>query len=312
MKGIILAGGSGTRLYPITKTISKQLLPIYDKPMIYYPLSVLMMAKIKDILIISTPNDLPKFKDLLGDGSNFGINLSYKEQKEPNGLAQAFVIGEDFIGNDDVAMILGDNIFYGKELEEKLFDALINLENGKASVFGYEVDDPNRFGVVSFDEKGNAISIEEKPLIPKSNYAVTGLYFYDNRVIDFAKKLKPSKRGEYEITDINKIYLENKELSVELLDKSFSWFDTGTFDGLITASNFVKNIEQSGEMISYIEEIAFKNGWIDIEILKTIGESMKNNDYGKYLLALADSIDRGDNNETNKNRVRRLLYNRAR
>jgi len=312
LKGIILAGGSGTRLYPITKTVSKQLLPIYDKPMIYYPLSILMMAKIRDILIISTPNDLPKFKDLLGDGSKIGINLSYEVQEEPKGLAQAFTIGENFIGDDDVAMILGDNIFYGNGLKEKLDSALNNLKVGKASVFGYEVSDPNRFGVVSFDKLGNTISIEEKPMVPKSNYAVTGLYFYDNRVINYAKNLKPSARGELEITDINKIYLSSNELSVEILDNSFSWFDTGTFDSLNSASNFVKNIEETGKMVSYIEEIAFNNGWIEYENLISIGESMKNNSYGKYLISLVNSISGGKENETNKNRVRWLLYNRTR
>ena len=288
MKGIILAGGSGTRLYPITKEISKQLLPIYDKPMIYYPLSVLMLAGIRDILIISTPTDTPKFKNLLGDGSNFGVKLSYEVQPEPKGLAQAFTIGEEFIGNDSVAMILGDNIFYGNGLQEKLMNAIKNTEKGLASVFGYNVPDPERFGVVEFDEGGKVVSIEEKPEKPKSNYAATGLYFYDNRVIEYAKNLKPSARGELEITDINKIYLKNKELSVEVLGRGYSWLDTGTFDSLNEASDFVKTVQKNGQMIACIEEIAYLNGWIDSDTVREIGEGMKKNSYGKYLLELAD------------------------
>jgi len=288
MKGIILAGGSGTRLYPITKEISKQLLPIYDKPMIYYPLSVLMLAGIRDILIISTPNDTPKFKNLLGDGSNFGVNLSYEVQPEPKGLAQAFTIGEKFIGDDNVAMILGDNIFYGNGLQEKLASAIKNTEKGLASVFGYNVPDPERFGVVEFDKEGKVISIEEKPLKPKSNYAATGLYFYDNRVIEYAKNLKPSARGELEITDINRIYLENNELSVEVLGRGYSWLDTGTFDSLNEASDFVRTVQKNGQMIACIEEIAYLNGWINSDTVRQIGESMKKNAYGQYLIELAD------------------------
>ena len=288
MKGIILAGGSGTRLYPITKEISKQLLPIYDKPMIYYPLSVLMLAGIRDILIISTPTDTPKFKNLLGDGSKFGVKLSYEVQPEPKGLAQAFTIGEKFIDKDNVAMILGDNIFYGNGLQEKLTNAMKNTEKGLASVFGYNVPDPERFGVVEFDNDGKVVSIEEKPLKPKSNYAATGLYFYDNRVIEYAKNLKPSARGELEITDINKIYLANSELSVEVLGRGYSWLDTGTFDSLNEASDFVKTVQKNGQMIACIEEIAYLNGWINSDMVREIGESMKKNSYGQYLLELSD------------------------
>lgn len=288
MKGIILAGGSGTRLYPITIETSKQLLPIYDKPMIYYPLSVLMLAGIKDILIISTPQDTPRFEHLLGDGSKFGINLSYAVQPEPKGLAQAFTIGEDFIGEDNVCMILGDNIFYGNGLQEKLYNARKNVENGMATIFGYYVNDPERFGVVEFDENGKAISIEEKPEKPKSNYAATGLYFYDNSVVDFAKNLKPSARGELEITDINKIYLEREKLSVETLGRGFSWLDTGTFESLNEASNFVKLNQSNGQMISCLEEIAYRNGWISNEKVIEIGESMKKNAYGQYLLSMVE------------------------
>ena len=288
MKGIVLAGGSGTRLYPITKEISKQMLPIYDKPMIYYPLSVLMLAGIRDILIISTPQDTPKFMNMLGDGSNYGINLSYRVQPEPKGLAQAFTIGEEFIGNDNVAMILGDNIFYGNGMQEKLVNAIKNTEKGLASVFGYKVPDPERFGVVEFDENGRVVSIEEKPLNPKSDYAATGLYFYDNRVVDYAKKLKPSARGELEITDINKIYLQNNELSVEVLGRGYSWLDTGTFDSLNEASDFVRSIQKNGQMIACLEEIAYLNGWIDKEAVRNIGESMKKNSYGRYLIELSE------------------------
>ena len=288
MKGIILAGGSGTRLYPITIETSKQLLPIYDKPMIYYPLSVLMLGGIKDILIISTPQDTPRFEHLLGDGSKFGINLSYAVQPEPKGLAQAFTIGADFIGDDRVAMILGDNIFYGDGLKRKLTNAIKNTEKGLATIFGYYVPDPERFGVVEFDENGKAISIEEKPEKPKSNYAATGLYFYDNSVVEYAKNLKPSARGELEITDINKIYLNEEKLSVETLGRGFSWLDTGTFESLNEASNFVKLIQDNGQMISCLEEIAYRNGWISKEKVLEIGESMKKNAYGQYLLSMVE------------------------
>lgn len=287
MKGIILAGGSGTRLYPITKEISKQMLPIYDKPMIYYPLSVLMLAGIRDILIISTPQDTPKFERMLGDGSNYGIKLSYKVQEEPKGLAQAFTIGEEFIGKENVAMILGDNIFYGNGLQDKLHSAMKNTEKGLASVFGYNVPDPERFGVVEFDNAGRVVSIEEKPEHPKSNYAATGLYFYDNRVIDYAKNLKPSARGELEITDINKIYLANKELSVEVLGRGYSWLDTGTFDSLNEASDFVRSVQKNGQMIACLEEIAYLNDWVDAETIRKIGEGMSKNSYGKYLIELS-------------------------
>ena len=304
MKGIVLAGGSGTRLYPITKQISKQMLPIYDKPMIYYPVSVLMLAGIRDILIISTPQDISRFENLLGDGSKFGINLTYKVQEEPKGLAQAFTLGEEFIGEDNVAMILGDNIFYGNGLQKKLKNAIKNTEKGIASVFGYNVPDPERFGVVEFDKNGKVVSIEEKPIHPKSNYAATGLYFYDNRVIEYAKSLKPSARGEYEITDINKIYLKNGELSVEVLGRGYSWLDTGTFDSLNDASDFVRSVQKNGQMIACLEEIAYINGWIDSETVREIGEGMSKNSYGKYLISLSQadlSVDpvrvfsRGDN-----------------
>lgn len=304
MKGIVLAGGSGTRLYPITKQISKQMLPIYDKPMIYYPVSVLMLAGIRDILIISTPQDISRFENLLGDGSKFGINLTYKVQEEPKGLAQAFTLGEEFIGDDNVAMILGDNIFYGNGLQKKLKNAIKNTEKGIASVFGYNVPDPERFGVVEFDKNGKVVSIEEKPEHPKSNYAATGLYFYDNRVIEYAKSLKPSARGEYEITDINKIYLKNGELSVEVLGRGYSWLDTGTFDSLNDASDFVRSVQKNGQMIACLEEIAYINGWIDSETVREIGEGMSKNSYGKYLISLSQtdlSVDparvfsRGDN-----------------
>ena len=286
MKGIILAGGSGTRLYPVTQIISKQMLSIYDKPMIYYPLSVLMLANIRDILIISTPDDTPKFKKMLGNGSRFGIKLSYKVQEEPKGLAQAFIIGEDFIGDDTVAMILGDNIFFGNGLQQKLSKAIINAKNGLGTVFGYHVLDPERFGVVEFDKNGKVVSIEEKPKIPKSNYAATGLYFYDNRVIEYAKSLKPSKRGELEITDINKIYLKNQELCVEILGRGYLWLDTGTFDSLNDASNFVRTAQKNGQIIACLEEIAYSNGWINKKELKEASLSMQKNSYGKYLLDL--------------------------
>ena len=300
MKGIVLAGGSGTRLYPITKIISKQMLPIYDKPMIYYPLSVLMLAGIRDILIISTREDTPKFEKMLGDGSNYGINLTYKIQEEPKGLAQAFTIGEDFIGDDTVCMILGDNIFYGNGLQKKLQSAIKNAENGIASVFGYHVNDPERFGVVEFDKKGKVISIEEKPEKPKSNYAATGLYFYDNRVIEYAKNLKPSKRGELEITDINRIYLNNEELSVEVLGRGYSWLDTGTFDSLNEESDFVRTVELNGQMIACLEEIAYLKGWINKETVREIGLGMQKNSYGKYLIDLS-------NKEIDKDPARILL-----
>lgn len=288
MKGIILAGGSGTRLYPITKEVSKQLLPIYDKPMIYYPLSVLMLAGIKDILIISTPTDTEKFARLLGDGSNFGIKLSYLVQPEPKGLAQAFTIGKEFIGEDNVAMILGDNIFYGDGLQDKLYRAIDNADKGLATIFSYHVPDPERFGVVEFDKEGKAISIEEKPTNPKSNYAATGLYFYDNRVIDYASNLEPSERGEYEITDVNRKYLEDDTLFVETLGRGYSWLDTGTFDSLNEASDFVKTVQKNGQMIACLEEIAYLNDWITKDKVREIGKSMAKNAYGKYLINLAD------------------------
>ena len=287
MKGIILAGGSGTRLYPLTMVTSKQLLPIYDKPMIYYPLSVLMTAGIRDIMIISTPEDTPRFKELLQDGSRFGINLTYAVQPSPDGLAQAFIIGGDFIGDDSVAMILGDNIFTGHGLTEKLRDAA-TIKNG-AKVFGYYVDDPERFGIVEFDENGRAISIEEKPEHPKSNYCVTGLYFYDNKVVDYAKKLKPSARGELEITDLNAMYLNNNELDVELLGQGFTWLDTGTHESLVEATNFVKTVEEhQHRKIGCPEEIAYLNGWISKEEVMQAYEIMKKNEYGRYLKDVVD------------------------
>ena len=287
MKGIILAGGSGTRLYPLTRVTSKQLLPIYDKPMIYYPLSVLMDAGIRDVLIISTPVDTPCFKELLGDGSSLGMNLDYAVQESPDGLAQAFIIGEKFIGNDKVAMILGDNIFSGYGFKEILKKAVAK-ESG-ATVFGYYVDDPERFGIVEFDGSGKAISIEEKPEKPKSNYCVTGLYFYDNRVVDYAKNLKPSKRGELEITDLNRIYLENGELDVALLGKGFTWLDTGTQESLVDATNFVYTVEShEHRKIACLEEIAYKNGWISREKVLEAYELYKKNEYGKYLKDVLD------------------------
>lgn len=287
MKGIILAGGSGTRLYPLTRVTSKQLLPIYDKPMIYYPLSVLMDAGIRDVLIISTPVDTPRFKELLGDGSSLGMNLDYAVQESPDGLAQAFIIGEQFIGNDKVAMILGDNIFSGYGFKDILKKAVAK-ESG-ATVFGYYVDDPERFGIVEFDESGKAISIEEKPEKPKSNYCVTGLYFYDNRVVEYAKNLKPSKRGELEITDLNRIYLENGELDVALLGKGFTWLDTGTQESLVDATNFVYTVEtHEHRKIACLEEIAYKNGWISREKVWEAYELYKKNEYGKYLKDVLD------------------------
>lgn len=287
MKGIILAGGSGTRLYPLTMVTSKQLLPVYDKPMIYYPLSTLMLAGIRDILIISTPTDLPNFKRLLGDGSDYGINLSYAEQPSPDGLAQAFLIGEEFINGDACAMVLGDNIFYGSGLTKHLKNAA-ECKNG-ATVFGYYVDDPERFGIVEFDENGKAISIEEKPEHPKSNYCVTGLYFYDNRVVDFAKKVKPSKRGELEITDLNRMYLEDGTLNVVTLGRGYAWLDTGTMDALADATEFVKVIEsRQGIQISAVEEIAYVNGWITKEKLLDSAERYGKSPYGQHLKKVAE------------------------
>ena len=290
MKGIILAGGSGTRLYPLTMVTSKQLLPIYDKPMIYYPMSVLMNAGIRDILIISTPQDTPRFEELLGDGRQLGIHLSYAVQPSPDGLAQAFIIGADFIGGDAVAMVLGDNIFAGHGLNKRLKAAVENAVTGKgATVFGYYVDDPERFGIVEFDASGKAISIEEKPALPKSNYCVTGLYFYDNKVVEYAKNLKPSKRGELEITDLNRIYLKNGHLNVELLGQGFTWLDTGTHESLVEATNFVKTVEtHQHRKIACLEEIAYLNGWISKEDISQVADKMKNNQYGQYLKDVLD------------------------
>ena len=292
MKGIILAGGSGTRLYPSTMTVSKQLLPVYDKPMVYHPLSVLMLAGIQEILIISTPQDLPNFKKLLGDGSQYGCKFSYKEQPSPDGLAQAFVLGEEFIGNDSAALILGDNIFYGPGFSGMMSNAIANIEkNGGATVFGYQVKDPERFGVVEFDSTGKAISIEEKPQNPKSNYAVTGLYFYDNNVVKYAKELKPSARGEYEITDLNRIYLENNQLNVEILGRGFAWLDTGTHRSLLQASQYIQTIEENqGIKIACLEEIALRKGFISKEeVLENI-KQYKNNEYFAYVKSVISQL----------------------
>ena len=287
MKGIILAGGSGTRLYPLTKAVSKQIMPVYDKPMIYYPLSILMLAGIREVLIISTPRDLPVFEELLGDGSQLGMRFEYAVQEQPRGLADAFIIGADFIGNDSVAMVLGDNIFHGQGLKKRLREAAAR-EKG-ATVFGYYVDDPERFGIVEFDKDGKAISIEEKPEKPKSNYCVTGLYFYDNRVVEYAKNLKPSARGELEITDLNRIYLESGELDVTLLGQGFTWLDTGTHESLVEATNFVKTVEtHEHRKIACLEEIAYTNGWITRDEVMEAYEILKKNQYGQYLKDVVD------------------------
>ncbi|MGN1195983.1 MAG: glucose-1-phosphate thymidylyltransferase RfbA [Acetatifactor sp.] len=290
MKGIILAGGAGTRLYPLTMVTSKQLLPVYDKPMIYYPLSTLMLAGIKDILIISTPTDLPNFERLLGDGSQFGVSLSYAVQPSPDGLAQAFIIGEEFIGNDPCALILGDNIFYGGGLGEKLNAAVKNVEQGKATIFGYHVNDPERFGIMEFDdETGKILSVEEKPQHPKSNYCITGLYFYDNRVVDFAKQVKPSARGELEITTLNDMYLQDGSLNGIILGRGFAWLDTGTMDSLVEATNYVQMIEKRQSVkISAPEEIAYRNGWIDKETLMVSAQRYGKSPYGQHLKNVAD------------------------
>ena len=289
MKGIILAGGSGTRLYPLTMVTSKQLLPIYDKPMIYYPLSTLMLAGIRDILIISTPTDLPNFERLLGDGTRYGVNLSYKVQPSPDGLAQAFTLGEEFIGDEPCAMVLGDNIFYGAGLSERLKAAADAAQNGQATVFGYYVNDPERFGIVEFDADGRVISVEEKPKQPKSNYAITGLYFYDKRVVELAKQVKPSARGELEITDLNRMYLEDGTLNVQLLGRGYAWLDTGTMDTLVEAAEFVQVIEQrQGIMISAPEEIAYRHGWITREELLKSADTYGKSPYGEHLHRVAD------------------------
>ncbi len=292
MKGIILAGGSGTRLYPITKGVSKQLTPIYDKPMIYYPLSALMLSGITEILIISTPNDLPRFEELLGDGADIGLSFSYKVQPSPDGLAQAFILGEDFIGDDDVCMVLGDNIFYGDGLVEMLADAVVNVtKHKKATVFGYHVKDPDQYGVAEFDDKGNVLSIEEKPLKPKSNYAIVGLYFYPNSVVDIAKNIKPSHRGELEITTVNQKYLDQGNLKVELMGRGFAWLDTGTHESLLEASNFIQTIEnRQGLKVACIEEIAYEMGYISQEQLVQLAQPLLKNQYGQYLLTRAKEV----------------------
>ena len=294
MKGIVLAGGSGTRLYPITKGVSKQLLPIYDKPMVYYPISVLMLAGIRDILVISTPQDLPAFKRLLGDGSDYGLHLEYAEQPSPDGLAQAFIIGEKFIGNDSVCLVLGDNIFHGMGFSALLKEAVVDAENNnKATVFGYWVDDPERYGVAQFDVNGNCLSIEEKPKNPKSNYAVVGLYFYPNKVVEVAKHIKPSARGELEITTVNQEFLADGELKVQTLGRGFAWLDTGTHDSLAEASIFVEVIEKrQGLKIACLEGIAYRHGWITNEKLRELAQPMSKNQYGQYLLKLANDINR--------------------
>lgn len=289
MKGIVLAGGAGTRLYPLTMVTSKQLLPVYDKPMIYYPLSTLMLAGIRDILIISTPTDLPNFERLLGDGSQFGIHLSYKVQPSPDGLAQAFLLGEEFIGDDCCAMVLGDNIFYGSGFRARLKQAAADAQQGRASIFGYYVNDPERFGIVEFDENGKVISVEEKPQHPKSNYCITGLYFYDNRVVEMAKRVKPSARGELEITDLNRFYLEDGTLNVQLLGRGYAWLDTGTMDSLVDAADFVRTIEtRQGSQIAALEEIAFNEGWIDRETLLQSAQRYGKSPYGQHLMHVAE------------------------
>ena len=294
MKGIVLAGGSGTRLYPITKGISKQMLPIYDKPMIYYPISVLMAAGIREILVISTPTDLPGFKRLLGDGSDYGVNFTYAEQPSPDGLAQAFIIGEEFVGDDSACLVLGDNIFHGNGFGEMLREAVNDAEqNAKATVFGYWVSDPQRYGVAEFDAQGNCLSIEEKPAQPKSNYAVVGLYFYPNKVVQVAKSIKPSARGELEITDVNKAFLADGELKVQTLERGFAWLDTGTHDSLSEASTFIEVIEKrQGLKIACLEEIAFRQGWIDADKLRELAKPMAKNQYGQYLLRVAEEVSR--------------------
>ncbi|MBQ6075406.1 MAG: glucose-1-phosphate thymidylyltransferase RfbA [Lachnospiraceae bacterium] len=289
MKGIVLAGGAGTRLYPLTMVTSKQLLPVYDKPMIYYPLSTLMLAGIREILIISTPSDLPNFERLLGDGSEFGLQLSYREQPSPDGLAQAFLIGEEFIGDDCCAMVLGDNIFYGAGLGERLRRAKADAEAGRASIFGYYVSDPERFGIVEFDDEGRVISVEEKPEHPKSNYCITGLYFYDRRVVEMARRVRPSKRGELEITDLNRFYLEDGTLNVQLLGRGYAWLDTGTMDSLAEATNFVRTIEtRQSSQIAALEEIAYLQGWIDKESLLAAAERYGKSPYGQHLKQAAE------------------------